>query len=319
MAKISLFPVAEALDGSETLPIIQGQKNKQVALHDLHTVFQPAANIDAEPEKAPLYVDAERNVPLWLEDGLLAFSGLSATAKGQVLTWLNAMAALPMDLTGDADLVPLYRDAAGNVPVWLESGRLAFSGLGPTAKAYVQNLMQRRMYGNDYSAPVATDGRTLFRWRAKVARLQTGQVVQPSILVTGDSWMDFTPLPQAIAARLHSAFGKASDGWVTTGEKRYLNGVTVTDVGVWTRYDASNGGAPPYGCGVDGQSASTTVDGARLIVANLICTSCTIHYQDLGGTFEYAAYTNGVAGPWTKVVCTGSGETRSVTISGLSD
>ncbi|MBA8683768.1 hypothetical protein [Stenotrophomonas tumulicola] len=126
------------------------------------------------------------NVLLYFEGEGISFSSLGDAGK---LAVLRAM--IDEGVTSDAidvlqALAPLVRDSAGNVPAWLDNGMFDATGLGPRLQATIKSLVQQRQYGAAFQTPLHADGRTLWRYRSKGARLRLGPVRRP-LMVRGGS------------------------------------------------------------------------------------------------------------------------------------
>lgn len=210
-------------------------------------------------------------------------------------------------------------DAAGNVPFWFHDGKLDASGVGPNIRGDMVSWFQGRMYSAAYNIPLHTDGRTLWRWKAKKAQLKAGLAVRPHLMLTGDSWTQNNELATAIAGLLHNDYGDAGLGWRTVNYGAARDGSGIYRSEGWDLYDSSpTSGAPLYGCGIDGQSINTTTSTAYFRVTNVRCTDCRIYYQDLNGKFQYGYDVGGVT-QWTEVVCGNTGATKSVLLTGMAD
>ncbi|MDD9671819.1 SGNH/GDSL hydrolase family protein, partial [Klebsiella pasteurii] len=215
--------------------------------------------------------------------------------------------------------VPGMMDAAGNVPFWFHDGKLDASGVGPNIRGDMVSWFQGRMYTAAYNIPLHTDGRTLWRWKAKKAQLKAGLAVRPHFMLTGDSWTQNNELATAIAGLLHNDYGDAGLGWRTVNYGAARDGSGIYRSEGWDLYDSSpTSGAPLYGCGIDGQSINTATNTAYFNVTNVRCTDCRIYYQDLNGKFQYGYDVGGVT-QWTEVVCGNTGTTKSVLLTGMAD
>lgn len=260
----------------------------------------------------PILVDSAGNVVLWFENGKLSASALSDLLLAAISAYVGLRNVIP---TFDSSnlLVPLVVDADDNVLVWLDNGKLAASGLAPS----LLEVITPEIATSVGQGQTSSDGRSLFRYRSDASKLRAGILSQPNVLLTGDSWTELTPISQAVADRLYANFGKSADGWVpVNASTNTLNGVTASLIGVWAGYDASNGVAPAFGCGIDGRSLSTVATNARYVIGNITCTEAEIFYQDVDGTFQYRAYD----GPdWQTVVCGNTNTTMSVKLTGLAD
>ncbi|MDV1904738.1 MULTISPECIES: SGNH/GDSL hydrolase family protein [Klebsiella] len=296
----------------------------QMIYEDVHarlgdTLNAPVTGVS--PGFFPLFMDRAGNVPVYWNGGLDA----SAVATGlleKIWAYINGIIAsalnqnVPLVSPG---FVPGMMDAAGNVPFWFHDGKLDASGVGPNIRGDMVSWFQRRMYSAAYNIPLHTDGRTLWRWKAKKAQLKAGLAVRPHFMLTGDSWTQNNELATAIAGLLHNDYGDAGLGWRTVNYGAARDGSGIYRSEGWDLYDSSpTSGAPLYGCGIDGQSINTTTSTAYFRVTNVRCTDCRIYYQDLNGKFQYGYDIGGVT-QWTEVVCGNTGATKSVLLTGMAD
>ncbi|GKQ21776.1 SGNH/GDSL hydrolase family protein [Klebsiella michiganensis] len=296
----------------------------QMIYEDVHARLGDALNAPVtgvSPGFFPLFMDSAGNVPVYWNGGLDA----SAVATGlleKIWAYINGIIAsalnqnVPLVSPG---FVPGMMDAAGNVPFWFHDGKLDASGVGPNIRGDMVSWFQGRMYSAAYNIPLHTDGRTLWRWKAKKAQLKAGLAVRPHFMLTGDSWTQNNELATAIAGLLHNDYGDAGLGWRTVNYGAARDGSGIYRSEGWDLYDSSpTSGAPLYGCGIDGQSINTTTSTAYFRVTNVRCTDCRIYYQDLNGKFQYGYDAGGVT-QWTEVVCGNTGATKSVLLTGMAD
>ncbi|GAB3053986.1 SGNH/GDSL hydrolase family protein [Stenotrophomonas tumulicola] len=279
---------------------------------DLSDLDDRVPKIPVAAQRVPVLVDDVRNVPVWLHDGLLDASGIGPVLGDSILNSMIEEGVSTQKVPVASSLVPVMWDSAGNVPAWLEDGLFGVSGLAPSTLALIQAAVQRRQYGTAFQTPLHTDGRTLWRFRSKIARLRTGSSLQANAAVVGDSYAQLPPIPQAFADVLREKHGEGSQGWMTAGEQTWIDGITATFVGAWTLYDVT-GTAPTMGCGPDGQARSTVADGARWVFNGVDAEQFRVHYVDTAGAFEVGYYVSGTP-TWTAVVGGDTEERRSVTI-----
>ncbi|MDS7872427.1 SGNH/GDSL hydrolase family protein [Klebsiella pasteurii] len=296
----------------------------QMIYEDVHARLGDALNAPVtgvSPGFFPLFMDSAGNIPVYWNGGLDA----SAVATGlleKIWAYINGIIAsalnqnVPLVSPG---FVPGMMDAAGNVPFWFHDGKLDASGVGPNIRGDMVSWFQGRMYTAAYNIPLHTDGRTLWRWKAKKAQLKAGLAVRPHCMLTGDSWTQNNELATAIAGLLHNDYGDAGLGWRTVNYGAARDGSGIYRSEGWDLYDSSpTSGAPLYGCGIDGQSINTVTNTAYFNVTNVRCTDCRIYYQDLNGKFQYGYDVGGVT-QWTEVVCGNTGATKSVLLTGMAD
>ncbi|EFO0091729.1 SGNH/GDSL hydrolase family protein [Escherichia coli] len=296
----------------------------QMIYDDVHSRLGDALNSvvnNVSNSFFPLFIDASNNVPVWWDNGF-DVSIISESLKAKIWNYINSIIspalnkAVPLVSTG---FVPGMTDGADNVLFWFQDGKFDTYEVGPNISASLDSAYQRRMYTAYYNMPLHTDGRTLWRWRAKKAQLKAGMATQPNFLLTGDSWTQNNELATAIASVLSAEYGDAGLGWRTVNYGASRDGSNIFRSAGWDLYDASpTSGAPLYGCGIDGQSINTTTNTAYFNVTNVRCTDCRIYYQDLDGTFQYGYDVGGVT-QWTTVVCGNTGTTKSVLLTGMTD
>lgn len=296
----------------------------QMIYEDVHARLGDALNVPVpgvSPGFFPLFMDSAGNVPVYWNGGLDA-SAIATGLLEKIWAYINGIIAsalnqnVPLVSPG---FVPGMMDAAGNVPFWFHDGKLDASGVGPNIRGDMVSWFQGRMYSAAYNIPLHTDGRTLWRWKAKKAQLKAGLSVRPHFMLTGDSWTQNNELATAIASLLHADYGDAGLGWRTVNYGAARDGSNIYRSAGWDLYDSSpTSGAPLYGCGIDGQSINTTLATAYFNVTNVRCTDCRIYYQDLNGKFQYGYDVGGVT-QWTEVVCGNTGATKSVLLTGMAD
>nr|EGT0068986.1 SGNH/GDSL hydrolase family protein [Klebsiella michiganensis] len=296
----------------------------QMIYADVHARLVDALNkqvTGVSPGFFPLFTDSAGNVPVYWDGGLDA-SAIATGLLEKIWTYINSIIAdaLNLKVTGiSPDFVPGMTDGAGNVLFWFQNGELDAGGIGPNIGGSLARSYQRRMYTAAYNIPLHTDGRTLWRWKAKKAQLKAGLAVRPHFMLTGDSWTQNNELATAIAGLLHNDYGDAGLGWRTVNYGAARDGSGIYRSEGWDLYDSSpTSGAPLYGCGIDGQSINTTTSTAYFRVTNVRCTDCRIYYQDLNGKFQYGYDVGGVT-QWTEVVCGNTGATKSVLLTGMAD
>lgn len=296
----------------------------QMIYEDVHARLGDALNAQVtgvSPGFFPLFMDSAGNVPVYWNGGLDA-SAIATGLLEKIWAYINGIIAsalnqnVPLVSPG---FVPGMMDAAGNVPFWFHDGKLDASGVGPNIRGDMVSWFQGRMYSAAYNIPLHTDGRTLWRWKAKKAQLKAGLAVRPHFMLTGDSWTQNNELATAIASLLHNDYGDAGLGWRTVNYGAARDGSGIYRSEGWDLYDSSpTSGAPLYGCGIDGQSINTATNTAYFNVTNVRCTDCRIYYQDLNGKFQYGYDVGGVT-QWTEVVCGNTGATKSVLLTGMAD
>lgn len=168
-------------------------------------------------------------------------------------------------------------------------------------------------------APLITNGRTLYRWRANRAMLDRLVNTRGKILGIGDSYMDFATILQILANWLYGVHGKSADGWASVcgpvnGRKMYLNEMSFTFSGftAWSIGGPDNETAP-YGCGIDGYCIYTSGTDATAKLSNFDGTRITIYHRD-SGSFRYRID----GGSWVIVTTSETGGKSKTEITGLT-
>ena len=254
-------------------------------------------------EFVALFQDEDGNVPVWLKNGLLAATGVDAETIRKI------QEPFAPNVDQSALRVALFQDETGNVPVWLEKGLLGATGVTPELAAYI---LSQAPSGVDQ--PLATDGRSSYRLKTKLASLRAGQAAQAKILFVGDSWTERTLIPQAFADALYAEFGQASTGWISAGSDRNalvspINGVTYSTSGFTLLDEVASATS------LDISAIQATGTSATASIGNLVAESVSIYSYDGDGTFRYRVD----GGTWVSVVGGGSGDTTKTDITGLTD
>lgn len=281
------------------------------------------------PTLVPLVTSIGGVVPVWLENGLLGVAGLADSFKTLLRQALDnvvlAAGVTTVAASGGSlkagSLVPLVRTAGNVIPVWLENGLLAAAGLAPSLISAITTALTS-VFTPVRSSPaftrtiVATDGRSLWPYRGKIARIKNGQVVSANIGLTGDSWVEQTRIPQPLSTLLTTAFGKSGEGWISVNGS-HINAIGLTKSVGWTLFDVTNSlvTPPAKGCGPDGFSLTTALATDTLSITPLTTTSLKWFYRDEVGAFRWRVD----GGAWTTVTGTGSNAKAVVTISGLTN
>ena len=267
------------------------------------------------PALVPVVRDMEGKVPVWLKDGDFDTRGVTdefsdkVAAKGTAIP--AALAMLPSEVVSP-QLVPLFRDAAGNVPVYLVDGRLAAYGVDSS----LINLIYAGLQGLFQPNMKFTDGRSAWRWRVAKSKYKLSVGAKLKVGFTGDSWTEKRAIPQMMANILYSEYSKAGEGWINFAAANgdTLNGMSFNISG-WTTYDASETtAAPTYGCALDGLCLYATGTAARITLNAVNATSLSIYFKDTVGVFRYTID----GGTPVVVTGAGTGNVTKVDITGLS-
>ena len=281
-------------------------------------VSESLLSIPVRPVKVPIIVDEAGNVPVWLVDGDLAVRGVT---EGFVSLLNGRVQGKGTENFSSPDSkVPLFVDEAGNVPVWLINGNLAVRGLDQSLVNLLSGIFnsafQLRESPLTATKPIATDGRTLFKFKSKLGRVIDGVNTTARMMFTGDSWTEYVAIPQAMYKLCQEKYGVTNSSYISVNGQFMLNSTTFAKSSGWVLYDASTvTTGPGNGCGPDGQSISTTASDQTVTITNQPCTQVNILYQDLDGTFRYRID----GGSWTVVAGGGSGVMKRLLINPLSD
>ncbi len=174
----------------------------------------------------------------------------------------------------------------------------------------------------EITLPVATDGRTLHRLRAKLASCLF-PIGAPTgitrVMFMGDSWTDQNRIMQQIKDLLIAKYGESGFGWIAVDNDitlSRLTGLTFSRAN-WTYYDATEDGAPVagIGCAHDGKAIYTTGTTATLSLAVKTQTLKIAYRDTVGGKFRYRVD----GGAYTTVTGAGTGNKLFVSITGLTD
>lgn len=252
----------------------------------------------------PIHRDRAGNVPAWYREGRFEVADFGARSR-------SIIAGIPNDFatkyirTGSyaGNRGPLVIDSKGNVPLWIDNGRIDLAGFGPNAERRI-----REIAGNTAPSPspsptptpadvVVNDNtyivgniRKLMR---KVASLHYGENVSVNMAWTGDSWTERSMFPQGLIDVIGR--GYKDPGWISMSTRGdgTMAGITLTVSG-YTKYDGdkdnSGGASPKYGCGPDG-NAYYTNNGqtGTMTFKGVKATSLDIYYYDGDGTLTVTA------------------------------
>ncbi|HEE5209918.1 SGNH/GDSL hydrolase family protein [Klebsiella pneumoniae] len=267
------------------------------------------------PALVPVVRDMEGKVPIWLKDGDFDTRGVTdefsdkVAGKGTAIP--AALAMLPSEVVSP-QMVPLFRDLAGNVPVYLVDGRLAAYGVDSS----LLNLIYAGLQGLFQPNMKFTDGRSAWRWRVAKSKYKLSVGAKLKVGFTGDSWTEKRAIPQMMANILYSEYSKAGEGWINFASANgdTLNGMSFNISG-WTTYDASETTAEPtYGCALDGLCLYATGTAARITLNAVNATSLSIYFKDTAGVFRYTID----GGTPVVVTGAGTGNVTKVDVTSLS-
>ncbi len=298
---------------------------KQVAASTLSTVG--LQSVPLSNYRVPLAFDTGNKVAAWIENGLFAAKGLAPALSTMLTADVLAQTGL-VSVPISSFRVPLAFDAANKVAVWVENGLLGAKGLVPslTSALQAQVVSAAATSFAPRNAPASTalalysDGRSLYRWKAKLATLKQTNIGKIRCVFLGDSWAEKTTIPQVMANSLYASYGNGGAGFISVDSAgdSPINGVTFSKSAGWVLYDASvlnPPTAPANGCGPDGNGISTTLASDTISIGNCVATELRIFYRKTSGTFRW----NVDGSAWTTVAGDGSNNMGIVTIAGLSN
>ncbi|MDG3470975.1 SGNH/GDSL hydrolase family protein [Klebsiella pneumoniae] len=268
------------------------------------------------PALVPVVHDMAGNVPIYLENGELDAKAVTGSFSDKVAgkgTVIPTLAEMVQKEKISPQLVPLFKDDAGMVPVYLVDGRLAVKGID---SSFV-DLVYAALIGLFQPNQKYTDARTAWRWRTAKTKNKLSVTSKLKVGFTGDSWTEKKAIPQMMANILYSEYSKAGEGWINFASANgdTLNGMSFNISG-WTTYDASETtAAPTYGCALDGLCLYATGTAARITLNAVSATGLSIYYKDTTGTFRYTID----GGTPIVVTGAGTGNVTKVDITGLAN
>ncbi|MBJ3774017.1 SGNH/GDSL hydrolase family protein [Klebsiella pneumoniae] len=268
------------------------------------------------PALVPVVHDMAGNVPIYLENGELDAKAVTGSFSDKVAgkgTVIPTLAEMVQKEKISPQLVPLFKDDAGMVPVYLVDGRLAVKGID---SSFV-DLVYAALTGLFQPNQKYTDARTAWRWRTAKTKYKLSVTSKLKVGFTGDSWTEKKAIPQMMANILYSEYSKAGEGWINFASANgdTLNGMSFNISG-WTTYDASETtAAPTYGCALDGLCLYATGTAARITLNAVSATGLSIYYKDTTGTFRYTID----GGTPIVVTGAGTGNVKKVDITGLAN
>ncbi len=268
------------------------------------------------PALVPVVRDMAGNVPIYLENGELDAKAVTGSFSDKVAgkgTVIPTLAEMVQKEKISPQLVPLFKDDAGMVPVYLVDGRLAVKGID---SSFV-DLVYAALIGLFQPNQKYTDARTAWRWRTAKTKYKLSVTSKLKVGFTGDSWTEKKAIPQMMANILYSEYSKAGEGWINFASANgdTLNGMSFIISG-WTTYDASETtAAPTYGCALDGLCLYATGTAARITLNAVSATGLSIYYKDTTGTFRYTID----GGTPIVVTGAGTGNVTKVDITGLAN
>ncbi len=253
--------------------------------------------------------------PLWLDtQGRLGALGLAPDLVEHALAPMRApvpdAGAVPMIVSGP--YVLSWRGADG--AVGFAGAEAAASSPGVSAPAVSSGAV-----------PLATDGRTLWRFRGRLAQARRGEG-RLRVAAFGDSWVQSLRINTPLRARLSAALGgpAAAAGWLSARNMSpssvYPGGSGYVSVGAGWEARLANvspeNPAPtfPLGVGPDGFALYATGAGGAVAYEALDADSLTIYTRAHGGSWRWRLD----GGAWTVVAEPSGGALRATAIPGLS-
>ncbi|EPA2346824.1 hypothetical protein ACQ1HQ_005560, partial [Klebsiella pneumoniae] len=165
------------------------------------------------PALVPVVHDMAGNVPIYLENGELDAKAVTGSFSDKVAgkgTVIPTLAEMVQKEKISPQLVPLFKDDAGMVPVYLVDGRLAVKGID---SSFV-DLVYAALIGLFQPNQKYTDARTAWRWRTAKTKYKLSVTSKLKVGFTGDSWTEKKAIPQMMANILYSEYSKAGEGWI---------------------------------------------------------------------------------------------------------
>jgi hypothetical protein len=264
------------------------------------------------------------DVPLWLEEGLLNAVGLApslVTKVGASLPFGSATSLI------DASMIPLVT-VGSDVAVWLDKGKLAAAGVSDalitTIVSQINGFVPTSASPSRGAMAIRTDGRSLRKYARKKNTFAVSGTGVLTVAQIGDSWTQFSAIPQDLANLHYADMAKSAPGWLSVGHTLnnggyFINGVTFARSDGWTLFDGApldfSRAVPPRACGPDIFALYTTTATASLTLGNWRATQITIYYWNGNGSFRYRID----GGVWTTITGTGANAKAKVTVSALPD
>lgn len=206
-------------------------------------------------------------------------------------------------------------EAADQAQAFAEAAQLSAEAAQDAAESIIDGGYQKALSSGDI--PRYTDGRTLYRYREKMAMLEVGQQSLVRVALIGSSTHENTPVPQAFFDTYFNKFSKRGQGWVgiksVNDSAAPPDDVQMTRSG-WEEWDAGgqNGGVSPYPLGPDGQCMYTSLSSSSIELRGSF-TDATIYCGGVAGAFRYRVD----GGAWVTVNQVADGLLGKVTITGL--
>lgn len=255
--------------------------------------------------------DNLRQSPFWIQNGYIGFTFL------ELLTMLRVKSQLGLNGLVSQRIVPFHEDINRKCGAWLEDGLFRCAGVHPSVIEMIKDelgpISGTPNNVTDAAYPIISDGASLRQWNAKVATLKYGSVKQPRFLITGDSWTDYSTIPDKMLNLLRTYLGEAGTGWINLGDpKAQFDFVKVERTGTWIFEDLNNTPNFTYSSAPDGYALISSTADSTLNLENLNKgDQLTVFFGKTDGTFKYSINT----GAETIVTASSTGaEIQSVVI-----
>lgn len=301
-----------------------------------------------DPNKIPVFIDRNGRVSVAIIDGKIWVTDFTGPATGRMLQQAelanNSHIPIAVDgagrvglamiddalwaqnLTGPVEsrllktgeflegYTPIIVDKNNNVPLWVHHDELWWMG---------RNIsdVDKSIENSRLETLTVTSGESLHQYRLKQAMLERGMDAKLKVMITGDSWTEYRPIPQAFADQLYDKYGQSGEGWIqlnigtTEGLNSELNNIVVKRSKGWTIYDASaTNNTPLYGTAHDGMCIYTTNTTDTIDATGITGETVHIYYRNVdGGAFRYRIND----ADWVTVNEAADGPSK-ITVSGLS-
>lgn len=230
------------------------------------------------PEFFPAFHDQDGNVPAWFDNSRLDAAGLGPVLQNIVTSLPNAWSQQQLrQFNFRPEMMPLWFDESGNVPVWLDNSRIDAAGFGPILSGIISRSagVGRSVVGDTYKTML------------KKSQLFSGSKVSLNIAFTGDSWTEKNTIPKSLINVLNK--GYKDPGWISCSTRAdgEMAGIKLSVSG-FTKYDGDNENAnspPPYGAGPDGNAYYVNNKAGSLTWSNVTATDLNLFYYDGSGEF----------------------------------
>ncbi|HHK5634222.1 TPA: SGNH/GDSL hydrolase family protein, partial [Serratia marcescens] len=303
-----------------------------------------------------LFEDESGNVPLYLDDGAVAFPAIETGTAQNVINTSESFPQRDMD----SQLIALYEDENGNVPLSLVDGKFSAAGIetatadlsidssnsfppyrmspskvalhvdeaGNVPLCLVDGKLEAipsdqlaydigDIIGTGNSVAVRnTSGSSLYLMRIKKAKLKTGTSGRLVGMAVGDSWSEFYNISQAMANRMFADFGPRAGA----GWFQLI----IDPSSVWENMIVTRTGWTEYDASYSNMQPpyGCGVDGIAYYTLSNTATVSVTNVKDNKGTVFYydgtGTFVIGVGSTTTTITGTGTGGYKSAPIPGLT-